>query len=105
MSADVRVGTELAGYRIERLIGRGGMGTLYEAEDVRLGRRVALKLLSPELAENERFHDRFLRESRLAASIDHPHIVPIYDADERDGVLYIANAVRRGHGPPRAAPA
>jgi len=90
MGEDTRVGTELAGYRIERVIGRGGMSVVYLAEHVRLGRRVALKLLAAELADSERFRDRFLRESRLAASIDHPNIVPIYDADEADGTLFIA---------------
>jgi serine/threonine-protein kinase len=90
MVEDVRVGTELGGYRIERLIGRGGMSSVYLAEHVRLGRKVALKLLAPELAESERFRDRFLRESKLAASIDHPNIVPIYDADEVDDALFIA---------------
>jgi serine/threonine protein kinase len=80
MVDDTRVGTELGGYRIERVIGRGGMSVVYLAEHVRLGRRVALKLLATELADSERFRDRFLRESKLAASIDHPNIVPIYDA-------------------------
>jgi streptogramin lyase/predicted Ser/Thr protein kinase len=90
MAEDTRVGTELAGYQIEGVIGRGGMSVVYLAEHVRLGRKVALKVLAPELAGSERFHDRFLRESKLAASIDHPNIVPIYDADESEGVLYIA---------------
>jgi len=90
MAEDTRVGTELAGYQIEGVIGRGGMSVVYLAEHVRLGRKVALKVLSHELAGSERFHDRFLRESKLAASIDHPNIVPIYDADEAEGVLYIA---------------
>jgi streptogramin lyase/predicted Ser/Thr protein kinase len=90
MAGDTRVGTELAGYRIERVIGRGGMSVVYLAEHARLGRKVALKLLAPELADSERFRDRFLRESRLAASIDHPNIVPIYDADEANGTLFIA---------------
>ena len=90
MVDDSRVGTELGGYRIERVIGRGGMSSVYLAHHVRLERRVALKLLAPELADSERFRDRFLRESRLAASIDHPNIVPIYDADEADGTLFIA---------------
>jgi streptogramin lyase/tRNA A-37 threonylcarbamoyl transferase component Bud32 len=90
MIEDARIGTELGGYRIERVIGRGGMSSVYLAEHIRLGRRVALKLLSPELAGSERFRDRFLRESKLAASIDHPNIVPIYDADEVGDVLFIA---------------
>src|SRR5262245_1753285 len=66
------------------------MGVVYRAEDLRLKRKVALKLLAPELAEDVRFRERFLRESELAASLDHPHIVPIYSAGEVDGLLYIA---------------
>jgi YVTN family beta-propeller protein len=89
-TADPRVGTEIAGYRIEVLAGRGGMSVVYRAEHLRLGRKVALKLLAPELATNDAFRDRFIRESRLAASIDHPNIIPIYDADEVEGLLYIA---------------
>ena len=75
---DPRVGTELAGYRIESLLGWGGMSVVYLAEDLRLKRKVALKLLAADLAGDESFRDRFLRESELAASIDHPNIVPIY---------------------------
>jgi streptogramin lyase len=90
MPEDTRVGTEIGGYRIDRVIGRGGMSVVYLAEHVRLGRMVALKLLAPEFAESGSLRDRFLRESKIAASIDHPNIVPIYDADEADGVLYIA---------------
>jgi DNA-binding beta-propeller fold protein YncE len=88
--ADARIGSELLGYRIEALIGRGGMGVVYRAEDLRLQRKVALKLLASELAEDVRFRERFLRESQLAASIDHPNIVPIYGADEAGDQLYIA---------------
>src|SRR5512132_403632 len=66
------------------------MGVVYRAEDLRLQRKVALKLLASELAEDDRFRERFLRESQLAASIDHPHIVPIYGAGEADDQLYIA---------------
>jgi serine/threonine protein kinase len=83
-------GTEIARYRIEFLIGRGDMGTVYRAEDMRLGRKVALKLLSPELAVSERFRRRFLMESELAATLDHPNIIPIYDAGKIDGQLFIA---------------
>jgi serine/threonine-protein kinase len=90
VSEDTRIGTEIAGYRIESLIARGGMGVVYLAEHLRLGRKVALKVLTPEIADDERFRERFIRESRVAASIDHPSIVPIYDADERDGLLFIA---------------
>jgi tRNA A-37 threonylcarbamoyl transferase component Bud32 len=87
---DTRIGTELAGYRIEALLGRGGMSVVYRADHARLKRKVALKLLAPELAEDERFRERFLRESQLAASLDHPNVVPVYDAGEVEGLLYIA---------------
>jgi DNA-binding beta-propeller fold protein YncE/tRNA A-37 threonylcarbamoyl transferase component Bud32 len=90
VTIDPRIGTELLGYRIEALIGRGGMSVVYRAEDLRLKRKVALKLMASELAEDERFRERFLRESELAASLDHPHIVPIYGAGEHEGQLYIA---------------
>ena len=90
VSADPRIGSEVAGYRVERLLGRGGMSVVYLAEDLRLARRVALKLLAAELAEDERFRERFLRESRLAASLDHANVIPIYEAGEAEGVLYIA---------------
>ncbi len=88
--ADRRIGTELAGYRVEALLGRGGMSVVYRAEHLRLKRKIALKLLAPELAEDERFRQRFLREPELAASLDHPNIVPVYDAGEVEGLLYIA---------------
>jgi YVTN family beta-propeller protein len=88
--AEDRIGTELAGYRIERVLGRGGMSVVYLAHDPRLKRNVALKLLAPELAEDAGFRARFLRESRLAASLDHPNVVPVYEAGEVDGLLYIA---------------
>ncbi|MGH3063533.1 MAG: protein kinase domain-containing protein, partial [Gaiellaceae bacterium] len=90
VSDDPRVGTELAGYRIESLLGFGGMSVVYLAEDLRLKRKVALKLLASSLAEDESFRERFLRESELAASIDHPNIVPIYEAGTTEELLYIA---------------
>ncbi len=90
VSDDPRVGTELAGYRIESLLGWGGMSVVYLAEDLRLKRRVALKLLAARLADDGAFRERFLRESELAASIDHPNIVPIYEAGTAEGVLFIA---------------
>src|SRR3990170_1196005 len=76
-TSDPRVGTELAGYLIEGLLGRGGMSVVYLAEDLRLHRKVALKLIAPELAEDERFRERFLAESELAASLAPPNVVPI----------------------------
>ena len=90
MTPDARVGTVLAGCRISSEIGRGGMGVVYLAEHLHLGRKVALKLLPPEYAENTRFRERFVRESRLAATIDHPNVIPVYDAGEADGLLYIS---------------
>jgi YVTN family beta-propeller protein len=84
------VGTQLGSYRIEALLGRGGMGVVYRATDLRLGRQVALKLLAPHVTQDQRFRTRFLAESRLAASIDHAGIVPIYEAGEVDDHLYIA---------------
>jgi WD40 repeat protein/tRNA A-37 threonylcarbamoyl transferase component Bud32 len=90
VSDDPRVGTELAGYRIESLLGWGGMSVVYLAEDLRLKRSVALKLLAARLAEDESFRDRFLRESELAASIDHPNIIPIYEAGTTEDLLFIA---------------
>lgn len=84
------IGAQIAGYRVEREIGRGGMAVVYCARDLRLDRTVALKLLAPELARNDTFRRRFTHESRVAAAIDHPHIVPVFEAGEMDGVLYIA---------------
>jgi serine/threonine-protein kinase len=90
MSTDLPTGAELVGYRIEKRLGQGGMGIVYRAEHLELGRKVALKVLSPELAGSKVFRERFIRESRLAASLDHPNVIPIYEAGERDGQLYIA---------------
>lgn len=90
VSVDPRIGLELFGYRVEALLGRGGMSVVYRAHDLALDRKVALKLLSPELAGDERFRARFLRESRVAASLDHPNVVPIYEAGESEGLLCIA---------------
>jgi DNA-binding beta-propeller fold protein YncE/ABC-type branched-subunit amino acid transport system substrate-binding protein len=90
MSAAFTPGMTFAGYRIESLIGRGGMGVVYRAIDLSLERPVALKLIAPELAEDDRFRARFLREPRLAASLDHPNVIPIYEAGEHDGQLFLA---------------
>lgn len=83
-------GTQLAGYRVEALLGRGGMGVVYLAYDSHLKRNVALKLLAPALAEDAGFRERFLQESELAAGLDHPNIVPVYEAGDADGHLFIA---------------
>jgi serine/threonine-protein kinase len=85
-----RIGAEFAGYRLDSLIGHGGMSIVYRAEHLALGRTVAFKLLSPQLSEDESFRERFVRESRLAASLDHPNVIPIYEARDEDGVFFIA---------------
>ena len=90
------VAPELRGYRAEELIGRGGTGEVYRALDVRLERQVALKVLAAGVAEDERFRERFLSESRLAASLDHPNVIPIYEAGEQDERLFIAMRYVRG---------
>jgi DNA-binding beta-propeller fold protein YncE len=87
---DNRIGAVFAGYRFDAVLGRGGMSVVYRGEDLRLHRKVALKLLAEELAHDDRFRERFLRESQLAASLDHPNILPVYEAGEFDGQLYIA---------------
>ncbi len=84
------VGSHIAGYRLDEQIGRGGMAVVFRAYDPRLERRVALKILAPELGRDEEFRLRFIRESRAAAAVDHPNIIPIYEAGEADGVLFIA---------------
>jgi serine/threonine protein kinase len=89
-------GSELADFRIEDVVGRGGMGVVYHAVELSLGRPVALKVIAPHLAEEEGFRERFVRESRLSASLDHPHIVPVYGAGEADGVPYIAMRLVEG---------
>jgi serine/threonine protein kinase len=83
-------GSRLAGYVLEGLVGAGGMAAVYRARDERLGRVVALKLLAAELTKDEGFRRRFLREARAVAAVDHPHIIPVYQAGEADGVLFIA---------------
>jgi serine/threonine protein kinase len=90
LATDLRAGTILAGYRLEEIVGRGGMGVVYRARHVLLERTAALKLLAPDAAADTAFRDRFIRESRMAAALEHPHVVPIYDAGEQDGLLYIA---------------
>ena len=84
------LGAVIAGHRLERVVGRGGMGIVYEAVELALDRRVALKLIAPELAGDTGFRERFIVESRLAASLDHPNVLPVFGAGEQDGVLYLA---------------
>jgi serine/threonine protein kinase len=84
-----RIGTMFAGYALEGVLGRGGMSVVYRADNARLGNKIALKVLAAELSEDDAFRERFVRESRVAASINHPNIIPIYDAGDADGLLYI----------------
>src|SRR5918997_583463 len=94
---DALIATEFAGYRIDRRIGRGGMGVVYLATDLALERSVALKVLAEDLAKQPGFQRRFVGESKLAASLDHPNVIPIYAAGEHQGVLYIAMRFVPGH--------
>jgi predicted Ser/Thr protein kinase len=93
---DFSIGSEVAGYRIEELIARGGMGVVYRATHLGLERPVALKVIARELADRDGFRERFLRESRLAASLDHPSVVPVYDSREVDGELIVAMRLVKG---------
>ena len=88
--AGLSVGSRVAGYRLEEQIGQGGMAVVFRAQDERLQRQVALKILSPALATDETFRHRFIRESRSAAAVDDPHIIPVFEAGDADGMLFIA---------------
>jgi serine/threonine protein kinase len=95
-SAGFSAGSRIAGYRLEEQIGEGGMAVVFRARDERLQRQVALKILSPALAEDEVFRRRFIRESRSAAAVDDPHIIPVFEAGDANGVLFIAMRYVRG---------
>jgi serine/threonine-protein kinase len=84
------VGEEFAGYRLVSVLGRGGMSVVFRAENPRLGNVIALKVLDPALADDDIFRTRFLEESRIAASMNHPNVIPIHDMGSSDGLLYIA---------------
>src|SRR3981189_3449819 len=84
------IGEELAGFKIEAVAGRGGMGVVFRAEHLHLGRHVALKVLTAHPAGNRTLRPRFVGEGRTAARLDHPNIVPVFDAGEVEGLLYIA---------------
>ena len=84
------VGDEFAGYRLRAVLGRGGMSVVFQAENPRLGNVVALKVLAPELAANDVFRTRFLQESRSAAALNHPNVVPIIDVGPSGDLLWIA---------------
>src|ERR687894_749903 len=87
--ADAAIGSEISGHRLEAVAGRGGMGVVYKATQTRLNRTVALKLISADLAEDDSFRERFEHESQIAAQIEHPHVIPLYEAGEEEGQLYI----------------
>lgn len=87
---DLSPGERFGRYRIEAHVASGGMGVVYWATDTELQRRVALKLIAPEWAQDEGLRERFKHESRLVAALDHPNVIPVHDAGERDGLLYIA---------------
>jgi serine/threonine-protein kinase len=96
LGAVLERGSELGGYRIERELGRGGMGVVYEAVQIRLGRTVALKVLAPELGHDAEFQERFRREGLAQAAVEHPHIIPVYEANEADSLLFLAMRLVRG---------
>ncbi len=87
--AELVPGSVVAGCRVEAVVGRGGMGVVYRATQLSLERMVALKAIAPELADDPTFRERFKRESRIAASIEHPNVIPVYEAGEGEGVLYL----------------
>ena len=90
------IGTVIAGYRVDEVVGRGGMGVVYRATDVLLERPVALKVIVPEMAQDPSFRTRFTRELKFVASIDHPNVIPVHHAGEEDGDLFIAMRYVRG---------
>src|SRR3954447_24562747 len=105
-------GALVAGYQIESVVGRGGMGVVYRARELDLDRVVAVKVIAPELLEDADIRARFLREARAAASIEHPNVIPVHAAGERDGVAYLVmrfvegddlRTLVRRDGPPSAS--
>ncbi|MCW3015733.1 MAG: serine/threonine protein kinase, partial [Solirubrobacterales bacterium] len=90
MSSELQVGDAFAGHRIDAVAGRGGMGVVYRATQLDLDRTVALKLITPSLAQDPMFRERFIRETRVAAGIDHPNVIPVFYAGENEGRLYLA---------------
>src|SRR3954451_18539420 len=95
-SPELRPGDEFAGHRVEGVLGRGGMGVVYRVMDLRLNRPAALKLITPALSADEDFRRRFQRESQLAASVQQPNVVTIYQAGEANGLLFITMELVQG---------
>ena len=89
MNPDLSEGQAFGAYRLIDMVGTGGMGVVYRAEQLPLGRTVALKVIRPETSESGDYRARFLREARLAAAVDHPHIVSVFDFGEHAGRLYL----------------
>ena len=87
---DLAPGTMVGGYMIESLVGRGGMGVVYRARELDLDRVVALKVIAPDLVEDDAIRERFLTEARAAAAIEHPHVIPVHAAGEADGLAFLA---------------
>src|SRR5918999_2222054 len=87
--AELALGSTIADCELEEIVGRGGIGVVYQARQVSLDRVVALKAIAPELSGDQEFRERFKRESRIAASIEHPNVIPVYQAGESDGLLYL----------------
>src|SRR5919198_3691688 len=96
LASALPVGSVFAGCRVEEVIGHGDMGVVYRAEELALQRQLALKVIRPDYSRDERFRERFRRESRIAAAIDHPNVIPIFDAGEENGVLYISMRLVEG---------
>ena len=90
------IGDQFGHYVVRRRIGRGGMGTVFEAEQQGTGRRVALKVLSPELSDEEAFRDRFSQEAATLLALDSPHVIALYDYGDQDGALFIATQLVPG---------
>jgi len=90
MSSVLAPGSTFAGYRIEGLLGRGGMGLVYLAVQLGLERQVALKVIASDLGSTNGFRERFMRECRIAASLEHPNILPVYEAGDADGTLFLS---------------
>src|SRR5262245_19281060 len=96
LATDALAGRVLSHYRLEERLGSGGMGVLYRATDLKLGRAVAIKLLARHLASDETAKARFVREARAASALDHPNIATIYEIGEEQGELFIAMALYEG---------
>jgi hypothetical protein len=87
---DLLIGSRIGGYRVEAVIGRGGMGVVYRAAQIALERTVALKLIAPEISSHGGFRQRFETEAKVAASLDHPNVLPVYEAGEEEGLLFVS---------------